>query len=267
MEFDSFLQQACPPLGLQWRKYRRRAARHRIDRRLKELGIVDYTSYLDLLRTDPAEAEGLADTMRVTVSRFFRDRACWIDLVQKALPLLLAEMPAGSTFRVWSAGCCGGEEPYTIALVWLEYLRPIFPTLDISILATDIDDSSLERASRGLYSEASLREAPPGIRDKWFRPSNGLWRIDESVGDLVRFENRNMMKDPLPSAIDLVLCRYLIFTYYRGERLAKAANLVHEALRPGGVLMTGSRESLNAACEDLFEPWPGSRWIYRKRGD
>lgn len=267
MDFDAFLQQSCPPLGLQWRKYRRRAARHRAARRMEELGIPDYPSYLHLLRTDLTEAEGLADIMRVTVSRFFRDRACWAALGQKALPSLLSEMQAGSTFHVWSAGCCGGEEPYSIAIVWLEYLRPIFPSLNISILATDIDESSLERARNGLYSSACLRESPREIRDKWFRRDNGMWLVDERVKELVRFENHNLMKDRLPSGFDLVLCRYLIFTYYRGERLLKAANRIREALRPGGVLMTGSRESLNAACEDLFQPWPGIPCIYTKRGD
>lgn len=267
MNFDGFLQQACPSLGLEWRKYRRRAARHRIDRRMKELGIPDYSSFLERLRTDRSEAEGLADLMRVTVSRYFRDRACWTDLAYKALPRLLAEKPVVSTFRVWSAGCCGGEEPYTMALVWLEYLRPVFPSFTIEILATDIDHSSLERAVEGLYSTASLRESPGEIRDKWFKRKNGLWQIDERVNELVRFENRNLLKDPLPSGIDLVLCRYLIFTYYRGERLLKAAKRIYEALRPGGALMTGRRETLNAVCEDFFEPWPGIECVYRKRGN
>lgn len=233
---------------------------------MKVLGIPDYPSFLERLQTDRPEAEGLADLMRVTVSRFFRDRTCWADLALKALPPLLSEKPAGSTFRVWSAGCCGGEEPYTMALAWLEYLRPFFPSLTMDILATDIDESSLERARKGLYSSASLRESPREIRDKWFVRKNGMWQVDERVYELVRFENGNLMKDLPPAGMDLVLCRYLIFTYYRGEKLQKAAKRIHDALRPGSVLMTGRRESLTAACEDLFEPWPGLGCIYRKHG-
>ncbi len=265
MDFDGFLQHACPPLGLNWRKYRRRAARHRVNRRMNELRIRDYPSYLDFIRSDPLESENLADLMRVTVSRFFRDRPCWADLSQKALPELIAGKTAHRIFRAWSAGCCGGEEPYTMALIWLEHLQPLFPGFTIDILATDIDDSSLDRARKGLYSTGSLRETPSEVRDKWFRKHNGMWSIDDHVKEFARFEKSNLMEDLPPSGIDLVLCRYLVFTYYRGERLRKAAKRLYDAMEPGGVLMTGSREVITEA-EDLFENCPDSLCLYRKLG-
>ena len=267
MDFDRFLRHACPPLCLDWRKYRRRAARHRIIRRMGELNIYDYPSYLGLLRTDPNEADKLADLMRITVSRFFRDVPCWSDLALKALPAVLAGKSDDNTLRVWSAGCCGGEEPYTMVLVWLEYLLPLFPGFTIDVLATDIDDSSLCRACKGVYEKNSLREAPPEIRGKWFREDDSLRMIDERVKLLVHFEKSNLMEDPPPSGMDLVFCRYLVFTYYRGERLWEAARRLHGALRPGGVLMIGSREKLNERTEILFEKWPDTGCLFRRRKD
>jgi chemotaxis methyl-accepting protein methylase len=203
--------------------------------------------------------------MRVTVSRFFRDRSCWTDLTLKVLPVLLSGKTGDTTFRVWSAGCCGGEEPYTMALIWLEYLYPLFPNLSMDVLATDIDDSSMHRAYKGLYAIGSLRETPPEIRDKWFRRNNGMWLIDERVKELVRFEKSNLMADLPPSGMDLVLCRYLTFTYYRGERLLKAAKRLYQALGPDGALMTGHKEALDAGSKRLFEQWPGAGCTYRKR--
>ncbi len=265
MDFDRFLQHACPPLDLDWRKYRRRAARHRLNRRMSELDIRDYPSYLDLLREDQLESERLADLMRVTVSRFFRDRRCWSDLAIKVLPAFMALKPVSKTLRVWSAGCCGGEEPYTVGLVWLEYLYPLFPDSAVDILATDIDDSSLDRASKGMYARGSLRETPPEILRRWFRKDGGLWLINEHVKKLVRYEKRNLMEDQPPSEMDLILCRYLAFTYYRGERLLQAARRLHEALAPGGLLMIGSREALDEKIEYLFEKWPDTGCLYRKQ--
>jgi chemotaxis protein methyltransferase CheR len=253
MDFDRFLRHICPLLDLEWRKYRRRAARHRIDRRMRELRLHDYASYLELLETDPLEADGLADLMRVTVSRFFRDRTCWSDLIEKAIPVILAENTADATFRVWSAGCCGGEEPYTMAVVWLEYLQPLFPGFTIDILATDIDDTSLARAYKGLFASSSLRETSPEIRDRWFILKKGMWMVDGRVKELVRFRKHNMMKDPLPAGIDLVFCRNLVFTYYRGDRLLTAARRLHAALRPGGSLMTGNAEIIDDPVTFLFE--------------
>lgn len=97
MEYDHFLRQVCPLLGLKWRKYRRRSTGHRINQRITEFGLDDYASYLSRLKEDSREADGLADLMRVTVSRFFRDKACWADLTARVLPALLAEKTSGKT--------------------------------------------------------------------------------------------------------------------------------------------------------------------------
>lgn len=86
---------------------------------MRDLGLKDYGAYLDLLRRDPGEAAGLADRMRITVTRFFRERERWDILVDRVLPGLVAALGEGGRLRVWSAGCCGGEEPCTLAMLWL----------------------------------------------------------------------------------------------------------------------------------------------------
>ncbi|HKZ16206.1 MAG TPA: CheR family methyltransferase [Geobacteraceae bacterium] len=265
VNFDRFLRQICPLLGLEWRKYRRRAARHRVQRRMRELGVDDLDSYLDLLRTNSEEADGLADLMRVTVSRFFRDKSCWIKLAEEVLPRIIAENTRDSTLHVWSAGCCCGEEPYTVALVWLEYLQPLFPGHSIDILATDIDEAALERARKGTYAEGSLREVPVTIREKWFHRKGGMWLLDEKVMKLVRFEKRNVMTDSLPAEIDLTLCRYLAFTYYRDRRRLEAAKRLADSLCPWGVLMIGRKETIDTSQYQFLEPWPGNECIFRRR--
>ncbi len=265
MDFDRFLQQICPQLDLEWRKYRRRAARHRVEGRIRSLGLDNFASYLEFLHKSSAEAAVLADLMRVTVSRFFRDRSCWIHLAREILPQLITEKSRGRTLRVWSAGCCGGEEPYSVALVWLEYVQPLFPEHTCDILATDIDDMSLERARRGLYGTGSLREVPAGIRERWFCRKNGIWLIDEKVKELVRLEKRNLMTDAVPEGIDLALCRYLAFTYYRGKRRSDAAKRLWDSLRPRGALMIGSKEAIDVSEHLLFDPWPGNGGFFRKK--
>jgi chemotaxis protein methyltransferase CheR len=241
VDFDRFLQKICPLLDLEWRKYRRRSARHRIEVRIKELGLNDYDSYLKRLEAEPSEAAGITDLMRVTVSRFFRDRTCWI-----------------------SAGSCGGEEPYSVALMWLEYLQPLFPGHTINILATDIDKASLERARKGIYRDGSIREIPSEILMRWFSRGNGLWRLDGRVKGLVRFEETNLMSEEPPSGMDLVLCRYLVFTYYLGKRRSEAAKRLWDALRPGGALMIGKKEALDFSSQQLFKQWLDVECIFRK---
>jgi chemotaxis methyl-accepting protein methylase len=249
MTYDEFLQAACPPLDLEWRKYRRRAARHRIEARLRELGLDGFAPYLKRLRADQAEAATLADRMRVTVSRFFRERGCWAAVAAEVLPAL-RQSSAGRPLRLWSAGCCGGEEPYTLAILW----RELFAGEPVAILATDIDPASLTRAAAAVYAAGSLREVPPPLLERYFRREGGRWRLLPEVVSMVRFARHDLMTDPLPGRFDLICCRYLAFTYYRGERRNLAARRLWRALRPGGALLLGAREAPPAA--ELFLPWP-----------
>lgn len=260
MRFDQFLKEACPPLNLEWRKYRRRAARHRVAARMEELGLADYAAYLERLRSDPAEAAGLAERMRITVSRFFREQERWEILGQTILPHLLRKKTADEPLRIWSVGCCGGEEPYTLALIWLEN----FPDRPVVILGTDIDATSLERAKEGVYGPGSVREIPKPLLHRYFQKKDGLWHLDEKVKAMVHFTESELMHSPLPREMDLVCCRYLVFTYYRGSRRLEAARRLWQALRPDGALMIARKEDLGAAAE-LFEPWAGAEGVFRKR--
>jgi chemotaxis methyl-accepting protein methylase len=181
------------------------------------------------------------------------------------IPELIEGRPPGAPIRAWSVGCCNGEEPYSLAIVWLEHIQPRSPATRLEIVATDIDEAALERARRGVYADVSLRELAPDLRERWFARRGGMWRVDEPVRELVAFERSNLMTDPPPRDIDLVLCRYLAFTYYEGERRRRAAERLHRALRPAGALMIGAKESLDAGALELFDPWPGVAGVYRKR--
>ncbi|OGU05064.1 MAG: hypothetical protein A2075_17690 [Geobacteraceae bacterium GWC2_58_44] len=266
MTFDRFLQQIAPLQGLAWRKYRRRSARHRVEARIRELGLHGFEAYFDHLRYHPEERPGLADLMRVTVTRFFREREQWRTLAETVLPAVIAGKPEAEAFRAWSAGCCGGEEPYTLAMVWLESIAPLHPGRALDLIATDIDQASLERAAAARYESSSLHEVPPDSRARFFTRENRLWSVAGEVKGVVRLERRNLMSDPLPLGMDLVLCRYLAFTYYRGERLLAATLRLREALRPGGVLMVGRKEQLSAPASAFFERWPGCDGFYRRKG-
>ncbi len=261
MRYNEFLKAACPPLDLEWRKYRRRGARHRVDERLRKLGLSDYAAYLDYLRGNPEEEALLPDRMRVTVSRFFRERDRWEILAAAVLPVLLKEGLSDRPLRLWSAGCCGGEEPYSLAMLWQES----FPGREVEILASDIDEASLVRARRAVYDHGSLREVSKELRQKWFQREGVRWRLAEEIRDRVRFFGHNLMTDPPPEGLDLVCCRYLAFTYYRGARRLEAARRLRQALRPGGALMIARKEELGVAAE-LFIPWPEAPGVFRKPG-
>ena len=265
MQFDAFLKQVCPPLDLDWRKYRRRSARHRLLERIAELGLTDFEEYRDRLREDVAEASGLAERMAVTVSRFFRDKSVWDNLQQRVLPQLLAAGSGHRYLRAWCVGCACGEEPYSLALLWQGRLQARHSRQRLCVLASDVDAVVLQRAREAVYKGSSLRELPADLRAKWFSARDNFWRLSPTVSRQVYFCRHNFMTEPPPATFDLIMARYLPFTYYRGARRLQSARRLWRALRPGGALMIGAKESLGAQERQFFVPWPGAAGVFRRR--
>lgn len=266
MRYHEFLKRVCPANDLAWRKYRRREARRRIEARIQQLCLPDYAAYLERLQCDRAEAAGLAERMRVTVSRLFREQQRWLQLAREIIPQILAEKPAHEPLRIWSAGCCGGEEPYTLALLWLDLWHNQHPDREVEIIATDIDAASLARARGGIYQHGSIREVPSPLLQRYFHKQDNNWQLDERVRQMVQFNEADIFHTPPPAEIDLICCRYLVFTYFTGQRRLDAARLLYAALRPGGVLMIARKEELGSAAE-LFDPWPGVEGVFRRRNE
>lgn len=105
----------------------------------------DFAKYRDLVLSDQDEAAVLADLLRVTVSRFFRNAPHWERLADAVLPSLLARFPEAHALRAWSAGCASGEEPFSLAILWLGRIAPRFPERRPEIVATDVDEACLAR--------------------------------------------------------------------------------------------------------------------------
>lgn len=258
MKYDHFLQHVCPDLGLNWRKYRRKEARRGVFARMAELGLYSFEAYIQYLRLHPEEGEHLPDIMNITVTRFHRDSRCWERLV-KVLPELVT---SGRKPRVLSAGCCGGEEPYTLAIVWKELFEERFGPIEI--LAVDMDKASLTRARKAIYDKWSLRELPDIWLNKWFTPSGGQSRLSQEITRMVHFEHRHLFHEPLHGLFDLILCRYLIFTYFTDDRRFEASLRLWQVLRDTGAFMIGEKEGLGTRELQLFKPSHGTRCIFRK---
>lgn len=266
LTFDGFLKEVCSRYELDWRKYRRHAARRHLDERLQLLRLTTYEQYLDLLRRDPGETELLPDLLRVTVSRFFREREHWDFLGDEIMPALLARRGKDRRLRAWCAGCCNGEEPYSLAmLITILAESGLERAAGMEIIATDVDSAVLGRAAAGIYGKSSMREVPPELSQRFFTREGEEYRLDDSIRNMVEFREHNLRIEAPPGRIDLLLCRYLIFTYYTGERRFGASTSLWRSLEDGGVLMTGRKDRLGPRELELFEPWPGTDVFFRKR--
>lgn len=259
-EFERFLAEVLPSLGLRPIAFNRRNIRRRIVRRMESQGVHDFGTYLSLLRRDPSEWEAFCPLLTVTISRFFRNRRVFETLSRQILSPLAAK---GNPARAWSAGCASGEEPFTLRIAWEELPGPK-PRL--SVLATDIDEVCLHRAKEGLFSKSSLREVPRTVAERYFRQEGGQYRLREEMVRSVEFRRHDLLRDSPPGSFDLVLCRNTAFTYFDAPRRIAAIEAIASALLPGGSLAIGRTEKLPPEAAAWFTPAYPPDNIFRRVG-
>jgi len=246
-ECVELLQWALPRLGLRWdgfRKVRRQVCR-RVARRLDALGLTDGAAYRRHLEAHAEEWAELDRCCRITISRFWRDRAVFETLRDLVLPAL------GPSVAAWSAGCASGEEPYSLVLAAID------AGVAIDVLATDVDAGLLDRARAARYPESSLRDLPAGLRARAFDDG----RLHLAVRGRVHLVQHDVRDDPPPGPFDLVLCRNVAFTYFADDVQRTVAEHLRRSLRHGGALVVGAHETPPA---DRLEPWLPARGVWRR---
>ncbi len=227
-------------------------------RRLRELGLARFDEYRARLESDAEELARAATFCRVTISRFFRDRAIFEHLRRAVLPELAAR---GRPVRAWSAGCATGEEPYTLRIIWdLELAPRGAPPLEV--VATDAGEEVLARARAALYERNSLKELPAALRDAAFVAEGRLLRLRDAHRRGVTFLQQELREVRPDGPFDLVLSRNLAFTYFDAAEQLETARRFHERLVPGGLLIIGSHETLPPGA--AFEKTTESAAIWKK---
>ena len=267
LEGVALLQWALPKLRLRWPGFRkvRRQIYKRIDRRLKELGLASVAEYQAYFDAHPAEWTTLDALCWISISRFYRDKGVFQYLEQEVLSQLaqIALARGEEELRCWSIGCAGGEEPYTLAILWQFGLAPRFPSLSVRILATDVDQQAIERAQKGCYLAGSLKDLPEDWRSQAFAPSEGRLCVKDEYRGRVSFLVQDI-RDTTPDGLfHLILCRNVAFTYFDDELQRETLRKITRRLTPGGVLVIGSTESLPQG-EPRLEAWDQKLGVYRR---
>jgi chemotaxis protein methyltransferase CheR len=265
-ECIEFLRWCLPRLGLRWKGFRkvRRTVCKRVSRRLRELDLVDLSSYQRRLEAVPAEWARLDALCRIPISRLYRDRGVFDCLAQDVLPVLARGAAAERrALRCWSAGCASGEEPLTLRLLWDLRLADRFPDLECRIMATDIDTTMLARAQRGCYTAGAFRDLPADLRIA-FQESGGQWCLRPQHRGRIEYRQQDVRREWPDSLFDLVLCRNVAFTYLEPALQRVVLGAITERLLIGGALVLGRHETLPDAGG--FVEWSRGHNIYRRVG-
>ena len=242
----------------------------RLSRRLRALGLSNFSQYCQFLFSPKGLEEEMVHLINaVTTNKtdFFREPAHFDYLTQTALPKLAEPQRFSSRhpFRIWSAGCSTGEEPYTLAMVLAE-IQAAQNTFRFEILATDISSRVLDVARRAIYPQERIEPVNAMYRKKYLLKGkdqrNPEVRIVPELRRLIRFGKLNFMDEEfcLPEKMDVIFCRNVII-YFDKETQQKLMHKFCQCLHSGGYLFLGHSESLHGYETPFIQVAPT---IYRK---
>jgi len=221
-------------------------------RRMKQLGARTAREYWGHLSGQPGregELRNLLNEVTIGETCLFRSPP-QLDALRK---VILPEIVGGKIrqvpkrLRIWSAGCSTGEESYTLAMNMLEESERLLKGWTVEILATDLNDHSVETAKAGVYGDYALRSTPDHFKRKYFSMvDEKRLRVCADVKKLITFSRLNLQDDskmPIMKGMDLIFCCNVLI-YFDGPSKSKVIEHFFRNLNFGGYFFLGTSESL-----------------------
>lgn len=222
----------------------------RLVKRLRTLNLNNFADYAALLQGSNStdERRFMLTALTTNVTRFFREPHHFEHLRASVLaPFVQAK--TGGRFRLWSAACSTGQEPYSIAAIVADAI-PNAARMDIKILATDIDPIVIEQAESGSYD--SIDGVPPEMR-RWFERDGNGWSVDPVLRNLITFKCLNLNAHwPVRGPFDVIFCRNVAI-YFDQDVQGRLWNSFAGVMQPGATLYIGHSERVSGPAATAFD--------------
>ena len=248
--------------GVDFSLYKTTTVHRRIMRRMvvtKQRTPADYAAFL---RGNTQELNALFQDTLISVTSFFRNAEAFEVLRRTVFPTWL-QSPEGEAIRAWVPGCSTGQEAYSIAMAYAEAADGVAEPRALQVFATDLNDTLLDTARRGLYPRTIAEDLSPERLRRFFVEESGGYRVTKALREMVVFARQNVFSDPPFSRVDLISCRNLLI-YFEPALQQRVFPVFHYALRAGGYLYLGASETIGSFTE-LFDPVDKKHKIYVKK--
>lgn len=257
VQFQRFIHDAA---GISLSDAKKPLVSGRLAKRLHILQFDSYGRYFQLIASGeaPEETQIAIDLLTTNETYFFRE----VRHFEHLRSVLGERKTDAMPFRVWSAACSTGEEPYSIAMV----LADLLPPQGWEVLASDISSRVLETARIGHYPMARAAHVPHDYLRRFclkgIDAEDGTLLVSRVLRECVDFAQINLNSARLPALgrFDVIFLRNVLI-YFDGETKRGVLQRVLEHLRPGGYLYIGHSESLHDLGLALRSVAPA---IYRK---
>lgn len=246
-DFRQIVKIVMDTAGIVLNEKKRAFIHGRLGRRLRALGLSDFTAYCRLLESPDGETErhNLINAVTTNHTNFFREPHHFDYLAQTILPTLAESRGNGpGRLRIWSAGCSTGEEPYTIAMTLRSHSH-LLAGWDVKLLATDLDTNVVAHASDGLYEADRIDSIPPAFRKRFMTTrSDGRALMNDELREMIMFAPLNLLERwPMTGPFDVIFCRNVVI-YFDKPTQRKLFDRYATMLKPNGWLFVGHSESL-----------------------
>ncbi|MGY6554341.1 MAG: chemotaxis protein CheB [Wenzhouxiangella sp.] len=242
--------------------YRESTLQRRVDRRQAIHRLGSTADYASFLKDNGHELDLLFHEILIGVTGFFRDPDVWQHLIEVTLPDFLSKQATGSTLRLWCIGCSTGEEAYSLVIAFTEAIKRMPGSFKLQVFASDINPHAIATARRGEYPLSIQSSVSEKRLSQFFTRHDSHYQIKKSIRDCVLFAQHDVILDPPFTKIDLIACRNLLI-YFDPQLQQRLLPLLHYSLRPAGLLLLGSAESIGRLSH-LFQPTHSRFRIFRR---
>lgn len=236
----------------------------RLDNYLLRNGYDSYDQYMETVESDPngTEAVNLINVLTTNHTYFMRESMHFDFLRKVVLPKLRVSEKAHKDLRIWSGASSTGEEPYTLAMVLMDFFGIEHSMWDTKVLATDISTKVLQHATRGIYLKEEIDPLPPKWKQRYFKNINGEeYRVKDVLKNEVIFRQFNLMNPfPFKKKFHVVFLR-TVMIYFEDDTKYRLLQKIYDFMEPGGYLFIGTTEGLNRSKTKFQYVEPS---IYRK---
>ncbi|MEM7112564.1 MAG: protein-glutamate O-methyltransferase CheR [Chloroflexota bacterium] len=236
--------------GLHFSRSRLYFLEMRLWERTKQCGLKSYTDYYHYVlynENGRSEWTALLDNLLNNETSFFRHQPSYTALREQALPTLLREKRRQGHMQLsfWSAGCSGGQEAYSLAMLLLETVDSHL--WQLRVLGSDISQNKLTQARQGRYKQHEVRYMPDLYRNKYMRWSQTgvgtFYEVVQRVQNVVQFGYMNF-KEPSSYWVtgqDVIFCQNVLIYFKPDHRIEIVKELLRR-LNPGGYLFLAPAE-------------------------
>ncbi|KAF0195690.1 MAG: two-component system chemotaxis family CheB/CheR fusion protein [Bacteroidetes bacterium] len=235
-------------VGVDFSFYKPATILRRLEKRISINQISKIENYISYLNQSPTEARILYKELLIGVTQFFRDQEAFNVTREKVIPDIFKNKQPGGNIRIWSVGCSTGEEAYSLAILFREYMDENKIDLDVKVFATDLDSESIEYASAGVYPESIISDVLPDRLRSYFLKRENSYIVSERIRRMVIFASHNILKDPPFTKIDLIVCRNMLI-YLNSAMQRRIMAMFYYSLVQTGHLFLGSSETVGEIAD------------------